>query len=89
MPEGTTNLADKAAQEAALVEKARALAPLLAERAHDAELNRRIPDQTHADFRDAGFYRALQPARYGGMELDYGAQTAFARELGRACASSG
>ncbi|NBP74143.1 MAG: hypothetical protein EBU57_13535, partial [Alphaproteobacteria bacterium] len=44
---------------------------------------------TDADFRDAGFYRALQPARYGGIELDYGAQTAFARELGRGCASSG
>ena len=33
-------------------------------------------------------YRALQPSRYGGLELDYGVQTMFARELGRACASS-
>ena len=89
MPEGADNHDDKAAAEAALVEKARAMASTLAMRARDAELNRRISEQTDADFRDAGFYRALQPARYGGIELDYGAQTAFARELGRGCASSG
>jgi alkylation response protein AidB-like acyl-CoA dehydrogenase len=62
---------------------------VLADRARQAELNRRISKDTDRDFRDAGFYRALQPSRYGGMELDYGAQTAFSRELGRACASSG
>ena len=89
MPDGGTNLADKAAAEAELVAKARALVPVLADRARQAELDRRISERTDADFRDAGFYRSLQPARYGGMELDYGAQTAFARELGRVCASSG
>ena len=89
MPDGGVNLADKAAAEAELVAKARALAPVLADRAQQAELSRRISERTDADFRDAGFYRSLQPARYGGMELDYGAQTAFARELGRVCASSG
>ena len=89
MPDGGTNLADKAAAEAELVAKASALAPVLADRARQAELDRRISERTDADFRDAGFYRSLQPARYGGMELDYGAQTAFARELGRVCASSG
>ena len=89
MPDGGANLADKAAAEAELVAKARALAPVLADRARQAELDRRISERTDADFRDAGFYRSLQPARYGGMELDYGAQTAFARELGRVCASSG
>ena len=85
MPEGADNHDDKAAAEAALVEKARAMESTLAMRARDAELNRRISEQTDADFRDAGFYRALQPARYGGIELDYGAQTAFARELGLGC----
>tara|TARA_R110000868_G_scaffold100722_3_gene277083 strand:- start:9838 stop:11022 length:1185 start_codon:yes stop_codon:yes gene_type:complete len=79
---------DKAAAEAGLVARARELAPVLAERAAQAERDRRISSETDRDFRDAGFYRALQPVRYGGMELDYGAQTAFARELGRGCASS-
>ena len=82
-------MADKAALEAQLVDRARDLGPVLIERACQAELDRRISTDTDQDFREAGFYRALQPARYGGMELDYEAQTAFARELGRACASSG
>jgi alkylation response protein AidB-like acyl-CoA dehydrogenase len=82
-------MADKAALEAQLVDRARALAPVLAERAAQAERDRRISKDSDRDFREAGFYRALQPAKYGGMELDYGAQTAFARELARSCASSG
>ena len=82
-------MSDKAAVEAALVARARDLAPVLAERAAQAERDRRISKDTDRDFRDAGIYRALQPTRYGGMELDYGAQTLIARELGRGCASSG
>ena len=74
--------------EAALIEKATNFIPVLKERAHQAERDRCMPKDTHIEFREAGFYRALQPARYGGLELDYGAQTMFARELGRACASS-
>lgn len=80
---------DKSAAEKTLVEKAKALGPALKHRALKAEEDRRIPLQTHEDFINAGFYSALQPKRYGGLELDYGAQTAFASELGRACASSG
>ncbi len=89
MPDGGTKFTDKAAVEAELVAKAIHLAPRLADRARKAELDRRISGKTDSEFRDAGFYRALQPARYGGLELDYGAQTAFSRELGRVCASSG
>ena len=81
-------MVDNAALEAQLVDRARDLGPVLVERARQAELDRRVSKETDRDFREAGFYRALQPARYGGMELDYGAQTAFARELGRSCASS-
>lgn len=79
----------KAEIEAGLVARARNLAPVLAERAMQAERGRRVSEDTDRDFRDAGFYRALQPSRYGGMELDYGVQTAIARELARGCASSG
>ena len=79
---------DMKIDEAVLVERARAMIPVLRERAMQAESERRLPTETDAAFREAGFYRALQPARYGGLQLDYGAQTAFARELGRACASS-
>ena len=75
--------------EAALVAKARALAPLLRERAAEAERLRRLPDATQAAFREAGFYRILQPARYGGLEARYGLQTMLGAEAARGCASSG
>lgn len=80
--------ADSAAAEAALLDRARDLAPVLRARAGEAERLRRLPDESHRDFVAAGFYRMLQPARYGGLELDYGVQTLVARELGRGCPSS-
>lgn len=83
--------ADEAARAAALravLDRARGLVPTLREWARRAELLRRMPDETVREFRDAAFYRILQPARYGGLELDYGCQTELAIELGRGCASS-
>ncbi len=53
-----------------LVERARAMVPILAERAARADELRRIPPETIADFRNAGFFRILQPKRHGGYELD-------------------
>jgi 3-hydroxy-9,10-secoandrosta-1,3,5(10)-triene-9,17-dione monooxygenase len=50
--------------------KAVALQPVLAERVAEADGLRRVPDATIADFRDAGFFRMLQPARWGGLEVD-------------------
>jgi alkylation response protein AidB-like acyl-CoA dehydrogenase len=77
------------AAEAALIAKARALAPVLRERAAQAERLRRLPDETHAEFRAAGFYRVLQPSRYGGLEGRYGLHTMLGAEAARGCASSG
>jgi alkylation response protein AidB-like acyl-CoA dehydrogenase len=75
--------------EAALIVEAASLAAVLGERAPAAERLRRIPDETDAQFRSAGFYRVLQPARYGGLEARYGLHTALAAELARGCCSSG
>jgi 3-hydroxy-9,10-secoandrosta-1,3,5(10)-triene-9,17-dione monooxygenase len=52
------------------VARAKELAPVLASRATEADGLRRIPDSTIEDFRDAGFFRMLQPARWGGHEVD-------------------
>jgi alkylation response protein AidB-like acyl-CoA dehydrogenase len=71
-----------------LIAAARELAPVLRERASDTEKARRVPAETDRAFREAGFYRTLQPARFGGYEMDYGIQTRLADELGRGCASS-
>ena len=75
--------------EAALIARARALTPVLRERAAAAERARRLPDETDAQFRQEGFYRVLQPARYGGLEGRYGLHTMLAAEAARGCPSSG
>jgi 3-hydroxy-9,10-secoandrosta-1,3,5(10)-triene-9,17-dione monooxygenase len=72
-----------------LAGRAEALLPRLRERAARTEELRRLPDETLADFRQAGFFRLFQPTRYGGYELDYGpVQIALGGQLGRACGSS-
>jgi 3-hydroxy-9,10-secoandrosta-1,3,5(10)-triene-9,17-dione monooxygenase len=54
------------------LDRVRSLLPALRERASRAEQLRRLPDETFADFQEAGLFRALQPSRYGGYELDPG-----------------
>ncbi|MDA0240807.1 MAG: acyl-CoA dehydrogenase family protein [Proteobacteria bacterium] len=72
-----------------VVGRARKLIPDLRQRAAAAEKARRVPENTIADFIDAGIHRILQPKRVGGYEFDYGpAQIAIGRELGRGCGSS-
>lgn len=53
-----------------LLERARLLVPTLRERAAQTRTLRRLPDATAADLTTAGFFRILQPKRYGGYELD-------------------
>jgi 3-hydroxy-9,10-secoandrosta-1,3,5(10)-triene-9,17-dione monooxygenase len=53
-----------------LVERARALGPVLKARADAAEEARNLPAETIRDFQDAGFFKVLQPKRWGGYELD-------------------
>lgn len=53
-----------------LVERARAMIPVLKERAAQATAERCIPAQTIQEMQAAGLFRVLQPKRYGGYELD-------------------
>jgi 3-hydroxy-9,10-secoandrosta-1,3,5(10)-triene-9,17-dione monooxygenase len=55
---------------AEIIARARALIPALAERSREARRRRRIPDETIADMQRAGFFRVLQPKRWGGYEMD-------------------
>lgn len=71
-----------------ILARAREMVPVLRERAALAESLRRIPDETVEDFRQADFYRILQPMLYGGLELDYGVQADLAIILAEGCASS-
>lgn len=53
-----------------LVAKAKALGPVLRERAARTEAERMLSKETIKDFQDAGFFKILQPKRWGGFEHD-------------------
>ncbi len=73
---------------AELIARAVALQPVLRERLPEADGLRRLPDATIADFHGAGFFRILQPARWGGMEHDPHVFFEVQATIGAACASS-
>jgi 3-hydroxy-9,10-secoandrosta-1,3,5(10)-triene-9,17-dione monooxygenase len=72
-----------------MIARAEALVPRLRERAADAEKNRRLSDDTVAEFRAAGFHKILQPKQFGGLELGLDVATSCIRTLASACGSSG
>lgn len=72
-----------------LLDRAQALAPVLRERAFDTEGARRISQETIDDLKSAGLFRALQPAAYGGHEIDPRAFMEISMIIGAACPSTG
>ena len=72
-----------------LVARAAALKPVLRERQRETERNRRVPDETVADLKEAGLYKVQQPARYGGYQFDVGTFVRCASEIGAGCGSTG
>jgi 3-hydroxy-9,10-secoandrosta-1,3,5(10)-triene-9,17-dione monooxygenase len=76
-------------QAADLLDRAKAMAPALRERAFAAENARRIPDETIRELKQAGLFRVLQPKAYGGFELEPQVFLDIAMIVGSACPSSG
>jgi 3-hydroxy-9,10-secoandrosta-1,3,5(10)-triene-9,17-dione monooxygenase len=72
-----------------MVQRARDMVPVLRERQAHCEEIGRLPDETSRDFIEAGFYRILQPRRFGGYEFDLPTFTRVAIELARGCPASG
>src|SRR5215470_2294444 len=72
----------------AYLDRVRDLLPVLRERAAEAERLRRLPEETFRDFQEAGLFRALQPKRYGGYELDPATFYQAVMEVGGVCGSS-
>lgn len=70
-----------------MIARARALVPVLRERAPRTEKLRRLPPETERDLHDSGLFRILQPGRVGGSELDYVALVDCADALGQGDAS--
>lgn len=72
-----------------LVASARDLAPMIREHAHQAEKDRRISDEVFAELRARGFFRTLQPRRFGGFEFEPATAARVILELSAACGSTG
>ena len=53
-----------------LISRARAMAPKLKARSDAATAERCIPADTIREMKEAGFFRVLQPKRWGGYEMD-------------------
>ena len=75
-------------EERALLERARVLIPLLAERAPAATAARQLPPETIAEYHAAGILRILQPKRFGGMQGRFSLFSRIVEELTYGCASS-
>jgi len=73
----------------AVVERARGMIPALRARQDETEAVGRLTDETSRDLIDAGFYRILQPRRFGGYEFDLPTFSRVAINLARGCPSSG
>lgn len=73
---------------AELVARAKALVPVLRERAAQAERDRRLPRETLAEIHRAGILKVLQPKKFGGLESDYVVFSDIIQELAQGCGSS-
>lgn len=82
------NYAAPRIKQSDLVEAAKALAPVLQARACQAELERRLSPDTMKDLFANGLLRYYVPARFGGAELDWGAQIHVGRALAYGCGST-
>lgn len=71
MSEAAPHSGKGAPDQAALLDRATALVPILRDRAAQGEKLRRVPDETIADLIDSKLLRICQPARFGGSELDW------------------
>ena len=69
--------------------RVQALHPTLRERAPHTERLRRLPDETFKEFQEAGVFRCIQPARFGGYELDPATFFQAVIDTSAVCGSSG
>src|SRR5712691_9189944 len=74
--------------ERVMLGRARALIPLLAERAPAAGAARRLPAETIAEYHAAGILLILQPKRFGGRQGRFSLFSQIVEELTYGCASS-
>ena len=72
-----------------LVSRATEIAPFVRAQAERTEGNRQVPAEAMARLRDAGLFRVMTPAIYGGYEYGFDALVQVAAPIGAACGSTG
>lgn len=75
--------------EREVIERAVAMRPALLERQPETERLTIYPKDTHEEFLRAGFYRMLQPRRYGGYSFGLPTFYRVVTEVARGCPSTG
>jgi 3-hydroxy-9,10-secoandrosta-1,3,5(10)-triene-9,17-dione monooxygenase len=71
-----------------LIARAREMVPLLAAREVATNASREVSEETIDTFRSAGFFRVLQPRRFGGLQGSFGTFSRIVEELAMGCSSS-
>ncbi|HEY7593225.1 MAG TPA: flavin-dependent monooxygenase [Actinophytocola sp.] len=72
-----------------VIDAVRELLPVLRERAQDTEDARRVSDESIKAVRQTGFFKLLQPTRYGGLERHPNEFYRAVRAIAGACGSTG
>jgi 3-hydroxy-9,10-secoandrosta-1,3,5(10)-triene-9,17-dione monooxygenase len=75
--------------ESAVVDGVRDLLPVLRERAQETEDARVVPAESVKAIEETGFFRLLQPARFGGLEAEPITFLTAVRHIASACGSTG
>lgn len=81
--------ADSIPQGDELVARARAMIPTLRERSQACVAGRDVPAQSIAEMQEAGFFRILQPKRWGGYEMHPNVFYDVQKALAEGCMSTG
>jgi len=80
---------DIAPQPQDLVDRARAMIPVLKERGRQCVANRDVSVESIAEMQAAGFFRILQPKRWGGFEMHPNVFFEVQKLLAEGCMSTG
>ncbi|MEI6767518.1 MAG: acyl-CoA dehydrogenase family protein [Betaproteobacteria bacterium] len=71
-----------------ILDQAKEMRPYLSAHAQMTEKNRRVSEEITQRFKDQGFFKLLQPARYGGYEYGFTGFMDLIAEVGRGCTST-
>jgi resorcinol 4-hydroxylase (FADH2) len=73
----------------ALVERAAALGRTFRDRASETERQRQVSEKSIRELTEAGLFRIVQPARFGGYEYNWDVLIRVIAEVARGCGSTG